>query len=89
MTQTLDLPKEWESDLVSEAKQLGRSLPYYTLRLLFARPALKAAPKNGAELVAYWQNAGVIGMRSDIDDSQQHVRTLRARDERRQHDRAR
>jgi len=85
MTLTLDLPKELESDLVNEAEELGMSLPDYTLRLLFARPALKATPKNGAELVTYWQSAGVIGMRSDIDDSQQHARTLRARAEQRQH----
>lgn len=89
MTLTLELPKELESDLVNEAAQLGMSLPDYTLRLLFARPALKAAPQNGAELVAYWQNAGVIGMRSDIDDSQQHARTLRVRAGRRQQDGAR
>lgn len=73
----------------NEAEQLGLSLPDYTLRLLLARPLLKTAPQNGAELVAYWQNAGVIGMRSDIDDSQQHARTLRAHAERRQHDGAR
>lgn len=84
MTLTLELPKELESDLVSEAEQLGLSLPDYTLRLLFARPALKAAPKTGAELVTYWLNTGVIGMRSDIDDSQQHARALRARAEQRQ-----
>lgn len=84
MSITLELPKELESDLASEAKQLGLSLPDYTLRLIVARPPLKSAPKTGAELVAYWQNAGVIGMRSDIDDSQQHARTLRAHAERRQ-----
>lgn len=84
MTLTLELPTELETDLLDEAAALGLSLPEYTLRLLLARPVLKAAPQTGAELVAYWQNAGVIGMRHDIDDSQQHARKLRARAERRQ-----
>jgi hypothetical protein len=88
MILTLELPKELESDLVSEAKQLGLSLPDYTVRLLLSRPLLKTAPQSGAELVAYWQNAGVIGMRSDIDDSQQHARKLRAQAERREQNEA-
>jgi hypothetical protein len=84
MVLTLELPKELESALVNEAEQVGLSLPEYTLRLLLSRPLLKTAPKSGAELVAYWQKAGVIGMRSDITDSQQHARKLRAKAEHRQ-----
>ena len=83
MILTLELPKELESDLVNEAEQLGLSLPDYTLQLLFARPTLKATPRNGAELIAYWQNAGVIGMQPDIDDSQQHARDIRMHAEKR------
>jgi hypothetical protein len=49
---------------------------------------LQTTPKNGAELVNYWQQAGVIGMRSDISDSQQHARKLRAKAERRRQHRA-
>ena len=86
MILTLELPKELENDLVDEAEQFGLSLPKYTLCLLLARPLLKTTPKSGAELVAYWQNAGVIGMRSDIDDSQQHARQLRAQAERQRQD---
>lgn len=84
MILTLELPKELEADLVNEAEQLGLSLSDYTLQLLFARPTLKTAPQNGAELIAYWQNAGVIGMRPDIDDSQQHARSIRMHAEKRQ-----
>ena len=84
MTLTLELPTELETDLLDEAAQLGLSLPEYTLRLLLARPALKAAPQTGAELVTYWQKAGVIGTRPDINDSQQHAREIRMRAEKRQ-----
>ena len=34
-------------------------------------------PKNGAELVAYWQQSGVIGMRKDINDARVEARRLR------------
>ncbi len=88
MILTLELPKELENDLLDEAEQFGLSLPEYTLRLLLARPLLKTIPKSGAELVAYWQNTGVIGMRNDISDSQQHARQLRAQAERRRQDEA-
>ena len=84
MILTLELPKELESDLVKEAKQAGLSLPEYALRLLLARPFRQSAPKSGVELVSYWQDAGVIGMRSDITDSQQHARKLRSKAEHRQ-----
>ena len=49
------------------------------LQLLRAahRPA-GAAPQTGAELVAYWQVAGLIGTRNDIADSQEYARKLRA-----------
>ncbi len=88
MTLTLELPKELESDLANEAEEVGLSLPEYTLRLLLARPLLQTTPKSGAELVTYWQNAGVIGMRNDIHDSQQHARKLRAQAEHRPRDEA-
>ena len=34
-------------------------------------------PTNGAELVAYWENKGLIGTRPDISDSVSHARMLR------------
>jgi hypothetical protein len=83
MTITLELPKELENELSQEADMLGLSLPDYTLRLLFLRPALEAVPKTGAELVTYWRNAGVIGTRPDVTDSQQHARQVRAKAEKR------
>lgn len=34
-------------------------------------------PMTAAEIVAYWQQEGVIGSRSEIKDSQEHARGLR------------
>jgi hypothetical protein len=40
-------------------------------------------PKTGAELVAYWQNEGLIGTRPDRLDSQAHARQICEQAERR------
>lgn len=70
MTLTLDLPKELESELSTEAARLGLSLSEYAQRLLAGGQGAGAAPKTGAELLAYWSREGVIGSRPDITDSQ-------------------
>ena len=41
-------------------------------------------PKNGAELIAYWEQHGVIGSRPDITDSVKHAQMLRRQAENRQ-----
>jgi hypothetical protein len=84
MTLTLDLPQELESELSAEAAQLGLQLPEYVVRLLTTGRTQAAAPRNGAELVAYWQSEGIIGARSDIGDSQAHARQLRRQAENRE-----
>lgn len=83
MSITLDLPEELEMELSAEAAQLGISLPEYVLRLLSTGSVIGKRPKNGAELVEYWQDEGLIGTRSDITDSQAHARQLREQAERR------
>ena len=83
MSITLDLPQELESELAIEAAQLGLPLSEYVLRLLSTRSLVGQVPTTGAELVAYWQREGVIGMRSDIVDSQAHARQIRHKAERR------
>ena len=83
MSITLDLPQELESELATEATQLGLPLSEYVLRLLSTRSLVGPSPTNGAELVAYWQREGVIGTRPDIMDSQVHARQLRHKAERR------
>jgi hypothetical protein len=82
MSLMLDLPAELESELAAEAKRLGVPLADYIVKLLAAsaRPTLR----NGADLVAYWQNAGLVGSRNDIADSQAHARSLRRQAEKRQ-----
>jgi hypothetical protein len=83
MSITLDLPQELESELATEATQMGLSLAEYVLRLLSTRSFVGFPPTTGAELVAYWQREGVIGTRADITDSQAHARQLRHLAERR------
>ena len=61
---------------------MNESLPLaeYILRVLSFRPFLQnppQSPKSGVELVAYWENIGVIDSRPDITDSQEHSRLLR------------
>ena len=77
MSINLDLPPELENQLASEASQLNLSLSEYILQVLSIRKVLTNPPKTGAELVAYWQSAGVINSRPDIINSQIHARNLR------------
>lgn len=77
MSIRLDLPPELESELSTEASRLNLPLTDYILQVLSIRQVLNNPPKTGAELVAYWQNAGVINSRPEISDSQVHARHLR------------
>ncbi len=77
MNISLDLPAELETELSQEAARLNLPLADYILRILTVRPPLQNPPKNGAELVAYWEKVGVIGSRPDITDSQEYARQLR------------
>ena len=83
MSVMLDLPQELESELATEATQLGLSLSEYVLRLLSTRSLMGPMPTTGAELITYWQREGLIGTRPDIIDSQVHARQLRHKAERR------
>lgn len=47
------------------------------LEQVLKKQVLKNPPRNGAELVAYWQREGVINSRPDITDSQAYARQLR------------
>lgn len=83
MTITLDLRQDLEQRLTSEATRLGIPVEQYALRLLGGVPGSGQRPRNGAELVAYWQRESVIGSRPDIKDSQAHARKIRRQAERR------
>ena len=83
MSITIDLPKEIEEELLSEATNLGLPLSDYILQIVYSERPLKKRLKTGAELVAYWQSEGLIGVRSDINDSQEYARKLRENAEKR------
>ncbi|MCG6135933.1 MAG: hypothetical protein MET45_14960 [Nostoc sp. LLA-1] len=77
MNINLNLPPELENELYNEASQINLTLSEYILRLLSVRQIPANQPKTGAELVAYWQNEGIINSRPDITDSQAYARQLR------------
>jgi hypothetical protein len=73
----VDLPPELETALADEAARLNLSLAEYALRLLAAGLPPTPNPRDGAELVNYWHNEGLIGTRSEIVDAPAHARSLR------------
>lgn len=77
MSIRLELPPELERALSNEASRLNLPLTDYILQVLSIRQVLNKPPKTGAELVAYWQSAGVINSRPEIIDSQGHAQHLR------------
>lgn len=83
MTLTVELSRDLEKRLTTEAARLGLPLEQYALRLLGGLPESPGLPSTGADLVAYWQREGVIGSSPEIQDSRAHARALRMRAERR------
>lgn len=83
MTLTIELPQELERELSDEATRQGLALSEYALRLLSMNRPSQQMPTTGAELVQHWQHEGLLGLCSDIADSQEYVRELREQAERR------
>jgi hypothetical protein len=77
MNISLELPSDLENELSTEAARLKLPLTEYVLRILSLRPDLENLPKTGAELITYWEKAGVINSRPDILNSQDHARQIR------------
>jgi hypothetical protein len=77
MSILLNLPPELETKLLGEASRQGLPLADYLVRILSNGGQSAAGVGSGAELVAYWQQAGVVGVHAEISDSQQHARRLR------------
>ena len=77
MSLVLDLPSELETKLAAEAARLGLPLAAYVVRLLAEDRPPNPAPQTGADLLAYWQNEGLVGTRPDIADGPAHARALR------------
>ena len=82
MTLKLELSKDLERQLATEAGRLGLAVEQYALELL-RTAAESRLPSTGPDLVAYWRREGLIGSRPEITDSQAHARDLRGRAERR------
>jgi hypothetical protein len=80
---TLELPDDLISALQAEADRQGLSLSEYAARLLAGACPGAEAVRTGADLVAYWQAAGVIGSRPDVTDAPAQARILRDRASRR------
>jgi hypothetical protein len=79
VTITLHLPVELERELSQAAARLGMTLADYAVRILATNVSLVrgSTPMTGAELVADWQQEGIIGNRPDIDDPLVFARELR------------
>ncbi|HUY35162.1 MAG TPA: hypothetical protein VMV69_20625 [Pirellulales bacterium] len=84
MNLILELPPELETQLAAEAAQLRLPISEYALRLLAVGRIQVPTPRSGAELLAYWQGAGLVGTRPDIEDAPAHVRALRRQSEKRE-----
>src|SRR5207244_12379608 len=67
-----------ETELAAEAADLGLPLTEYALRLLAGGGNPRPAPRNGVELLAYWQGEGVVRTRPEITDAAAHARSLRS-----------
>jgi hypothetical protein len=83
MSITLDIPEGLASELAAEAKRLGIPFGDYVVTLLSTGRRTASVPKSGAELVAYWQEQGIVGSRPDIADSPAHARLVRQQAEQR------
>ncbi len=84
MSLVLELPPELETELAAEAARLRLPLSEYALRLLATGRSADPKPSTGAELLVYWQSAGLVGTRPDIADAPGHARTLRQQAEKRE-----
>ena len=83
MSITLDIPEGLANDLATEAQRFGLPLSDYVVTLLATGRTAGDLPKTGAELVAFWQEQGVVGSRPEISDSQAHAREVRRQAEKR------
>jgi hypothetical protein len=84
MPQTINLPDDLADALTDEASRLGMSLPDYAVLLLASARPSPASVRSGAYLVAFWRAEGLVGCRTDIDDSQTQARHLREQAQHRQ-----
>ena len=79
----VNLSKEAQARLRAQAAALGMNLEDYAARVLEGSATPLPTKMTGAEMVAFWERAGVIGSRPDIKDSVAYARRLRRKAERR------
>jgi hypothetical protein len=84
MSLVLEIPPELESELAAEAARLRLPVSEYALRLLAVGRMAGPMPRNGAELLAYWQGADLVGTRPEIADAPAHARDVRRKAETRE-----
>jgi predicted DNA-binding antitoxin AbrB/MazE fold protein len=66
------------NDFLQNLPPLGDDAADFVQDIRAIRSEFAASPlRSGAELVAYWQAEGLIGARSEIQDSPAHARALR------------
>ena len=80
MTLTMELTEEQEKRLAAQAN--GKSLEQFAKEIL---AEVAERPMTGAELVAYWEREGLVGIFKDAPDSPEFARQLRESAERRDH----
>jgi hypothetical protein len=83
MSLILNLPSDLENALTAEADRLHVPLHDYAVRLLAVNGPLSPKPLTGKEVIAYWEEQGLIGTRPDIADAAEHARALRNQAEKR------
>jgi hypothetical protein len=88
VTFILELPIDLERDLEKAAARAGLPLAEYALQILEANRVStpETAPRTGAELLAVWEQEGLLGGRPDIENPVEYARELRQRNQNRRHD---
>ncbi len=80
MTLTIELTPEQEAALLAQAKAAGLDATEYAKQLIASDLAAERRPMTGAEMIAYWEQEGVIGSYGDPDiDAPELARRIRER----------
>jgi hypothetical protein len=77
MTLTLEVPAQVEDRPRVAAQRRGVDVSEYVRHALNVALLAEELPTDGPALLQFWQEAGVIGMRPDIADSQEHAAEIR------------
>lgn len=84
MTLTIELTPEEEAALEEQAIAAGMESSEYARQLLTTELTDLSLPRNGAEILAYWEREGVRGVFADRGNAQEFARQLRDAEEARE-----